>query len=193
MLQSMGRKQTWQWLKNNQRGFPRGSSSKESTCNAGDTGGVGLIPGSGRSSGGGNGNPLQCSCLENPMDRGAWWATAHGVKKNWTWLSMHVLLFPHKRDPRELSLCVKTQWEDNHLRTRKRALTSHWVCQHLALGLLSTQNWEVSIFYKPSRVFYSIPSRLRWLVKHAHTLGLWGLSKPTESESSAEDAQNLYF
>ena len=59
-------------------------SSKESTCNAGD---AGSSPGSGRSPGEGNGNPLQCSCLENPMERGAWRATVHGVAKNWntTW------------------------------------------------------------------------------------------------------------
>ena len=49
---------------------------------AGDnTGSVSLISGSGMSSGGGNGNTLQCSCLGNPMDRGAWWATVHGVSK----------------------------------------------------------------------------------------------------------------
>ena len=53
-------------------------SSKESTCNVGD---VGSTPGSGRSAGGGHGNPLQYSCLENPMDSGAWWATVHGVKE----------------------------------------------------------------------------------------------------------------
>ena len=52
--------------------------------NAGDARGLGLIPGSGRSPGEGNGNPLQYSCLENPMDRGAWWATVHGVTKSWT-------------------------------------------------------------------------------------------------------------
>ena len=52
-----------------------GSDSKESACNAGDPG---SIPGSGRSPRKGNGNPLQHSCLENPMDRGAWWATVHG-------------------------------------------------------------------------------------------------------------------
>ena len=46
-----------------------------------NTGDLSSIPGSGRSPGGGNGNPLQCSCLENPMDRGAWWATVHGVTK----------------------------------------------------------------------------------------------------------------
>ena len=60
----------------------------ESVYSAGDTGSVGLIPGSGRSPGGGNGNPLQYSFLKNPMDRGAWWAIVHGVAKSWTWLSM---------------------------------------------------------------------------------------------------------
>ena len=48
---------------------------------------TGSIPGSGQSPGGGNGNPLQYSCLENPTDGGAWWATVHGAAKNWTWLS----------------------------------------------------------------------------------------------------------
>ena len=64
--------------------FPGGSDSKESTCNVG---GLCLIPGLGRSPGGGHGNPLQYSCLENPMDRGAWRATSHEVAKSWTWLS----------------------------------------------------------------------------------------------------------
>ena len=61
--------------------FPGGSDGKESACNVGDPG---SIPGSGRSSGERNNNPLQYSCLENPMDRGAWRATAHGVEKNLT-------------------------------------------------------------------------------------------------------------
>ena len=65
-------------------GFPGGSKVKASACSAGD---LGLIPGSGRSPGEGNGNPLQYSCLENPMDRGAWWATVHGVAKSRTRLS----------------------------------------------------------------------------------------------------------
>ena len=59
-------------------GFPGGSVSKESTCNARDPG---LIPGSGRSPGEGNGNSPQCSCLENPMDRGAWQTTVPGVRR----------------------------------------------------------------------------------------------------------------
>ena len=54
---------------------------KESTCQAGDAGDVGSIPGSGRSPGRGNGSPLQYSCLENPMDRGTWWVMVHGSQR----------------------------------------------------------------------------------------------------------------
>jgi len=61
-----------------------GSDSKESACNIGD---MGLILVSGRSPEEGNGNPLQYSCLENSMDRGAWWATVRGVTKSWTQLN----------------------------------------------------------------------------------------------------------
>ena len=62
-------------------------SGKESAYNARDAGDLIPIPGLGRSLGEGQGNPLQCSGLENPMDRGAWWATAQGVAKSQTWLS----------------------------------------------------------------------------------------------------------
>ena len=65
-------------------GKPSNSDGKASAWNAGD---LGLIPGSGRSPGEGNGNPLQYSCLENPMDGGAWWATVRGVAKSRTRLS----------------------------------------------------------------------------------------------------------
>ena len=64
-------------------GFPGGSEVKAYACNAGD---LGLILGLGSSPVEGNGNPLQYSCLENTMDRGAWWATVHGVTKNRTQL-----------------------------------------------------------------------------------------------------------
>ena len=70
-------------------GFPGGSEVKASACNVGD---LGSIPGSERSHGEGNANPLQYSCLENPMEGGAWWATDHGVSKSQTRLkplSMH--------------------------------------------------------------------------------------------------------
>ena len=57
---------------------------KNLSVNAGDIGDTSSIPGLGRSPGGGHGNPLQYSCLENPMDRGDWWATVHSVAKTWT-------------------------------------------------------------------------------------------------------------
>ena len=60
---------------------------KDLPVNAGDRKDAGSIPGLGRSSGVGNGNPLQYSCLGNPMDRGAWWATVHGIAKSWTRVS----------------------------------------------------------------------------------------------------------
>ena len=68
-------------------GFPGGSMAKNLCADAGDTGDVGSIPGSGRSPGVGNGTPLQNSCLENSTDRGAWWATVHGVAKYQTRLN----------------------------------------------------------------------------------------------------------
>ena len=62
-------------------GFPDGADGKESACNAGE---LGLIPESEIPPGEGNGNPVQYSCLENPIDRGASWAIVHGVAKSWT-------------------------------------------------------------------------------------------------------------
>ena len=74
------------YLLGNNWGFLAGSDSKESACNAGDWG---LIPGLGRSPGEGNGDTVQYSWLENSMDRGTWWATAHGVKKSQAeWLTL---------------------------------------------------------------------------------------------------------
>ena len=66
-----------------------GSVVKKLPVSAGDPGVMGSIPRSVRSPGGGNGNPLQYSCLKNPMDRGAWRATVHGIAKSQTQLSMH--------------------------------------------------------------------------------------------------------
>ena len=68
-------------------GLPWWLSGKVSTCNAG---GAGSTPGSARCPGGGHGNPLQYSCLENPVDRGAWWAAVHKVAKNLKWPSAHM-------------------------------------------------------------------------------------------------------
>ena len=76
------------------KGFPGGSESKDSACNARD---LDSIPESRRSPGEGNANPLQYSCLEKSMDRGAWWATVHSVAKNQTqlsnWAYTHTFLY----------------------------------------------------------------------------------------------------
>ena len=71
-------------------GSPGGSDGKESACSVGD---LGFIPGLGRSPGEGNGNPLECSCLENSMDGGAWRATFHGDAMSWTQVSdLHFII-----------------------------------------------------------------------------------------------------
>ena len=66
------------------KGLPGGAEVKSLPASAGDGTDLGLIPRLGRSPRGGNGNPLQYSCLRNLMDKGAWWATAHGGAKSWT-------------------------------------------------------------------------------------------------------------
>ena len=78
---------------------------KDPPADAGNARDVGLIPGSGRSPGGGHGNPLQYSSLENPMDRGAWWATVHGVAKSQTRLEQ---LSMHANNINELTFLVRT-------------------------------------------------------------------------------------
>ena len=80
------------------------------SCSAGDTGDLGLIPGSGRSPGGGHGNPLQYSCLENPMDRGAWWATVHGVTKSQTRLINYTRVYTHTHRLPRTGLKTILQW-----------------------------------------------------------------------------------
>ena len=72
------------------QGFPGSSDGKESTCNAGH---LDSIPGSGRSPEEGNGNPLQYSCLENPMNGGAWRFSVHGITQSWTRLSNETTKF----------------------------------------------------------------------------------------------------
>ena len=72
----------------NREGFPGGTSGKEPTCQSRRHKRYGFNPWVRRSPGGGHGSPLQYSCLENPMDKGAWRATVHRVTKNWTWLKL---------------------------------------------------------------------------------------------------------
>ena len=86
-------------------GFPGGSDSKESFCNAGD---LGLIPGLGKSPGGGHGNPLQYSCLENPRDGGTWWAADYGVAQSRTRLKR---LSSSIVDVAQRVKCLPAMWE----------------------------------------------------------------------------------
>ena len=76
-------------------GFTESSVARNPSANVRDTRDEGSIPGSGRSPGGGNINPLQCSCLGNPMKRGAWQATVHRLAESRTWLSMHANIEVH--------------------------------------------------------------------------------------------------
>ena len=119
-----------------------GSDGKESACNAGDPN---LIPGLGRSPGEGNDSPLQCSCLENPLDRGAWWATVHGVAKSQVQLS---------------------DWHFLFLRLERTARQEAWM---LILGLV----WSVSDEYVASLHLPTFDAHLTELTdEQAKYLGL---------------------
>ena len=109
----------WLGSSSSSRGQNKAASSssevKASACNARD---LSSIPGSGRSPGEGNGNPLQYSCLENPMDRGAWWATVHGVTKSRTRLS----------DFTSLHFNSKKTLSENRMYVQRRLSTLLWKC-----------------------------------------------------------------
>ena len=103
---------------NNLLGFPDGSDDIEPACNTED---LGLILGSGKSPGEGNGNPLLYSCLENPMDRRSWWVTVHGVRKSQTRLS-------------DLQICTHTHTH-THIRTHMIAYTD--------CGMYMSNHWDL--------------------------------------------------
>ena len=112
--------------------FPGVSDSKESACNVGD---LGLIAGLGRSPGEGKGHPLQCSCLENPMVRGAWRATVHGVAKWDTTeqLSLHLFITAKKGN----NSSVNEEW--THIKLHNGALSAINMSK-----LLTNQQWWIS-------------------------------------------------
>ena len=106
------------FLRGERRGFFGGSEGKASACNAGD---LGLIPGSGRCPGDVNGNPLQYSCLENPMDGGAWWATVYGVTRSRTRLRDFTFTFHFHALEKEMAthsstLAWKIPWTEEPCR-----------------------------------------------------------------------------
>ena len=111
--------------------FPGGSEVKAFACNVGD---LGSIPGSGRSSGEGNGNPLQYSCLENPMDGRAWWATVHRVAKSWTRLKrLHLHFISPIMKRTSLWVLVLECLVDIHWTIQLQFLQHYWSGHRLGL------------------------------------------------------------
>ena len=145
---------------------------KASAYNAGDSG---SIPGSGRSPGEGNGNPLQYSCLENPMDRGAWWAAVHGVTKSRTrlsdftfFLSLMKIMAPPSKDPMQglpHSVPPTLQQATADPRPRQRRLDPHrqvWVSL-LGSLLLPPGSWCTRFCLCPPRVCCPGLCKFWWL------------------------------
>ena len=151
-------------------------TGKEFACDAGD---VGLIPGSGRSPGEGNGNPLQYSCLGNPMDRGAWWATVHGVTR------VRHDLETTPPPPQLMALLKKLQYKsavfhngpysEKWVRVFSRQLCKkpitclHRYCSHPSSIKLASPNWisllkEIVLSYSHPTVSKS--SAIKWLCSH---------------------------
>ena len=112
------------------RELPRWLSCKDSTCRAGDAGDVGLIPGSGRFPGRGNSNLLWYSCLENPMDRGAWQSIVHEVTESWMWLSNWTTPFSLL-----IAFCQDSEWHRMWEKKNQRWHPSYW-SEQLKRGLL---------------------------------------------------------
>ena len=145
------------------QGLPRWLSRKESTCSSVDSGDSGLIPGSGRSPGGGHGNPLQYSCLKNPMDRGAWKATVRGLQSQ-TWLSDWARTQALRRDkwigtgshtsPLPPTHTSKKKGQEK-MDPRQTVWTQSWhrVCEH---------NWRRHLMYLRTKGNHGLPRWLRW-------------------------------
>ena len=136
-------------------GFPGGSSGKEPTCNAEDIRDRGSIPGLGRSPGGENGNPLQYSCLENPMDRGAWRAIVHRVTKSQTQLKrLKHANQEYITQRREKSKCYS--WSFTKL--TQTCLFNEY-CLQLCLEKWAPDLWVISEFLESSEIYSRFTSR----------------------------------
>ena len=163
---------------------------KNLSVNAEDAGDAGSIPGLGRSPGGGHGNPLQCSCLENPMDRETWWATVHGVAKNRTRLKRHT----HIQESAAPLFLIQQQLREGRKPLEKEERSFHclftglwisalnWLSEHplfLPLGAGHRQSgdgvwkWLVMGYKSLTRVTSVLIYRLKWDSGH-----WWNLRSP---------------
>ena len=159
-------------------------------ANAGNMRGVGSIPGSGRSPGVGNGNPLQYSCLENLIDRAAWRATVHGVAKSWTWLKQLSTQTQVQAD-----MLVEPHGNHNHIEFisthRLFSRDNHWAAQTKTGGRVEGKG-RTSVSFKPSgEEWLSLQERqeetqtllpqgtkdLNWWEKAANPVALQGTGK----------------
>ena len=143
-----------------------GSDGKGSACKAGDPGSTPLL---GRSPREGRGNPLQYSCLENPMDRGAWWATVHGVEESWARLSNQTLCMEREREleppfPRVVAgVGPGGWWSPARLALRSRDVRMRLNFQ--SLGLVREPNSSAKFYYdlEKSGVFWCGGGR-EWVI-----------------------------
>ena len=174
-------------------GLPGGSDGKACACNAGD---LGLIPVSGRSPGERNGNPLQYSCLENPMNRGAWQVIVHGVTKSQTWLSDFTFFHFHFSQDRGLQsrsfwthlvhmilnrvFWILKKWIKKKKLSKVARIKNHWVDSRVLDFLKWKNRFKPQLhvlvikWYPSLRILFSwsplVPQW--WLSLHVQSLGL---------------------
>ena len=128
------------------------------------------VPGLGRSSGGGNGNPLQYSCLENSMDRGAWWATVHGVAKNQhDWAHVHREMMPWVKRT-AVNQPIVVWWRSR----RGQASTGQWLGHSLSLSPHPSVLWNSQMFLGFSLSFFPV----KW-EKTGRVVGIGHFSSPS--------------
>ena len=159
-------------------GFPDSSVGKESTCNEGD---MGSIPGSGRSSGGRHGSTLQYSCLENPMDKGAWQATIHRVTKSQTQMKRlsrhahtHIYIYSH---------LLKSENKSCHVLLGffiKSQLEYLWTIRKI-FSLTFPENWKLLSLASFNKLYFLL---VNWFILFLAVLGLhcrtWAFSSCRE-------------
>ena len=175
----------------NRKGLPPWLSGKESTCNAGEMRDTGLIPGSGWSPGGGNGNPLQFYCLGNAMDSEAWWAT-HKELDTAEWLYMHSR---NEQNEGNLLTMYLGSWEVELTLDMTGTRSSNHITSHFSLSLPVLQFWFyssnkhlLSTYYMPDTVNSAGGATVNKI--HTGLCLLWGLLSSLLTLSSGKFSDN---